>query len=77
MELPATNIVNLSLSFANQMFNVRLYANNVTDDDTPSAIGYGTDWNQAINGSIDNLYIVPRRPREIGLRVQVNFGQQR
>ena len=75
MELPATNILNLSLSFVNDMFNVRLYANNLTDDDTPSAIGYNNDWNQAVNGSIENLYIVPRRPREIGLRVQVNFGQ--
>ena len=75
MELPATNILNLSLSFVNEMFNVRLYANNITDDDTPSAIGNATDWNQAVNGAVDNLYIVPRRPREVGLRVQVSFGQ--
>jgi len=73
MKLPDTDIINLSLAFSNEMFNVRLYANNVTDDDTPSAVGYGADWNQAVNGSIDNLYIVPRRPREIGVRLQVDF----
>lgn len=75
MKLPNTDILNLSLSFTNEMFNVRLYANNLTDDDTPTAVGYATDWNQAINGSIDNLYILGRRPREIGLRLQANFGK--
>jgi hypothetical protein len=52
---------------------VRAYANNLTDDDTPAAIGYGADWNQAVNGSIDNLYILGRRPREFGVRLQVDF----
>jgi hypothetical protein len=73
MKMPDTDILNLSLSFSNEMFNVRLYANNLTDDDTPSAIGYGADWNQAVNGSIDNLYILGRRPREFGVRLQVDF----
>jgi len=73
MKMPDTDIVNLSLSFTNEMFNVRLYANNLTDDDTPAAIGYGADWNQAVNGSIDNLYILGRRPREFGVRLQVDF----
>ena len=73
MKMPDTDILNLSLSFSNEMFNVRLYANNLTDDDTPAAIGYGADWNQAVNGSIDNLYILGRRPREFGVRLQVDF----
>ncbi len=73
MKMPDTDILNLSLSFSNEMFNVRLYANNLTDDDTPQAIGNATDWNQAVNGSIDNLYILGRRPREFGLRVRVDF----
>ena len=73
MKMPDTDILNLSLSFSNEMFNVRLYANNLTDDDTPAAIGYGADWNQAVNGSIDNLYILGRRPKEYGVRLQVDF----
>jgi iron complex outermembrane receptor protein len=73
MKMPDTDILNLSLSFSNEMFDIRVYGNNLTDDDTPSAIGYAADWNQAVNGSIDNLYILGRRPREVGVRLQVDF----
>ena len=73
MKLPNTDIVNLSMTVQNDRLAFRLYANNLLDESVPSAVGYGTDWNQAINGSVDNLYIVPRRPKEIGVRIQVDF----
>lgn len=73
MKMPNTDIVNFSMTVQNERLALRLYANNLLGEDVPSAIGYGADWNQAINGSVDNLYIVPRRPKEIGIRVQVDF----
>jgi len=72
-ELPAFSTINAALSFRNPMFDIRLYVNNLTDEDTPQSLNYNLDGN--IGGGTRNFLIRPRLPREIGLRLTANFGQ--
>lgn len=72
LALPAMSIINLSLVFRNDNWNVRAFVNNATDDDTPSIVGTAADYNTAVNGSVDGFLITPRLPREFG--VTLNYG---
>ncbi len=71
-ELPSFTTVNASVSFRNDMFDIRVFVNNLTDEDTPQTLEFIADNNQP--GSPDNFIIRPRNPREVGLRVNVGFG---
>ena len=73
-KLPAFSTVNASVSFNNDTFDIRLYVNNLTDEDTPQTLGFVADNNQT--GSPDNFFLRPRLPREIGLRLNVGFGDR-
>ena len=73
-ELPAFTQVNASVAFRNEMFDIRLFVNNLTDEDTPQTLRFIADNNQV--GSPDNFAIRPRNPREVGLRVNVGFGDR-
>lgn len=74
LELPAFSTINASVSFSNPMFDIRLYVNNLTDEDTPQTLEFVADNNRP--GSPDNFLLRPRLPREIGLRVNVGFGDR-
>ncbi|MEM9208726.1 MAG: TonB-dependent receptor, partial [Pseudomonadota bacterium] len=73
LELPAFTQINASVSFRNELFDIRLFVNNLTDEDTPQTVEFIADNNQL--GSPDNFSIRPRNPREVGLRVNVGFGR--
>ena len=73
MELPAVDTVNISAAVMNQNFNIRVYGTNLLNEDTPGTITYGADFNQNVGGNIDNLLIIPRRPREFGVRLEASF----
>jgi outer membrane receptor protein involved in Fe transport len=69
--LPAYSILNGSLSFRNDNWNVTLYGNNLSDDDTPRQVEYGNDNN--IVPARNGFLIRPRLPREIGARLSFEF----
>ncbi len=73
-EISSFTTINASVAFRNEVFDVRLYVNNLTDEDTPQTVRFIADNNQV--GSPDNFAIRPRFPREVGLRVNVGFGQR-
>lgn len=73
MKLPSVDTVNISAAVMNETFNIRLYGNNLLDEDVPGTIDYGADFNLNVAGNIDNLLIIPRRPREFGVRLEANF----
>lgn len=68
---PDVHWVNLNVAFTREHFDVRFYVNNLTDDDSPINIQSGTDNNQ-IPGK-QNFNVVPRLPRETGVRLAYKF----
>ncbi|MGI9204775.1 MAG: TonB-dependent receptor [Woeseiaceae bacterium] len=73
-EISGFSLVNASVTFYDERWNIRLYGNNLTDEDTPQTIDYNTDNN--IGGNTRNFFIRPRIPREYGIRIGLAFGQE-
>ena len=71
MALPETQTLNASVNFRNENLDIRLYARNLTDDDTPRIVQSGTDFNQAPPNQ--NFQVLPRDPREIGVSLTYGF----
>lgn len=71
MKVGARDLINSSISATNDIWTVRLWVNNLTDDRTPQRVGLGTDYN--ISANTRNLIINPQKPREVGLGVTYAF----
>ena len=72
--LPATTIVNGSVSFRNDNWTVRLFGNNLTDDDTPTDVLFEPDNSFGVSGpGRQNFKVRPRLPREIGVQLNYQF----
>ncbi len=69
--LPETTIVNGSVSFRNDNWNITLFGNNLTDDDTPRDVAWANDNNGS--RARDGFSVRPRTPREIGARLSYQF----
>lgn len=69
--LPATTILNGSLTFRNENLTLSVFGNNLTDNETPRAVNMSSDNN--LSPSRDGFLISPRIPREIGLRMTYDF----
>ena len=69
--LPAYTIINGSVTLRNDNWNVALFGNNLTDDDTPRDVGFGNDNN--LRPPRDGFAVRPRLPREIGARLTYEF----
>jgi outer membrane receptor protein involved in Fe transport len=67
-----TETVNASINFRNDNWDFRLYARNLTDDDTPRIVSSGTDRNLSAAGA-QNFYLLPRDPKEIGASLSYRF----
>ena len=70
--------MNLSASMRNDNLTLRLFLNNITDEDYPLNIGTSNYYTQNPNPAIPpaqagSWNIVPRRPREAGLQVGYEF----
>ena len=72
MALPVTETLNASINFRNDNWDFRLYARNLTDDDTPRIVSSGTDRNHSAMGA-QNFYLLPRDPKEIGASLSYRF----
>jgi outer membrane receptor protein involved in Fe transport len=78
MQMPALTTINLSAIMRNEHLNIRLYANNITDEEDPANVQNGNyyypnaDPSQTINPS-GSWSLVPRRPREIGIIASYSF----
>ena len=74
MGLPATAIFNGSFALRNANWTIRLYGNNLTDDDTPRRIDFSNDNAIAPTGpGRRNFRIRPRIPREVGAQLSYQF----
>lgn len=74
MSLPATTSFNGSLSFRDDSWVIRLYGNNLGDEDTPRRIQYRNDNSIGVSGGgRQNFTIRARIPREIGFTVSYRF----
>ncbi len=69
--IPAYSIFNGSISFRNDNWDIMLYGNNLTDDDTPREVEFNNDNN--IVPARDGFFVRPRLPREIGARLSYQF----
>lgn len=69
--LDSRTILDASLSFYNDNWNITLFGNNLTDDDTPRNLQYLRDWN--FNDNILGFNIRPRTPAEYGIRLRYQF----
>ncbi|MCZ6774817.1 MAG: TonB-dependent receptor [Proteobacteria bacterium] len=72
MALPVTETLNASVNFRNNNWDFRLYARNLTDNDTPRIVQSGTDRNPTPAG-VQNFNVLPRDPREIGVSLSYGF----
>ena len=62
----------------NENLNIRLYANNVTDEDDPANVSTGNFYTPNANPAVGAVssgswVLVPRRPREIGIITSYSF----
>jgi iron complex outermembrane receptor protein len=80
LERSAVGTLNMSASMRNDHWNLRLFVNNVLDNDTPRAIDprardqYYADADPTVVPRQEAAWrIFPTRPREIGLQVNYNF----
>ena len=64
LALPVTQTLNASVNLRNDIWDLRLYGRNLTDNVTPSRVSEATDYNQRPNNS--NFWFIPRDPREFG-----------
>ncbi len=69
--LDSRTIVDASVSFFNDNWNITLFGNNLTDDDTPRNLQYLRDW--TFNQNILGFNVRPRTPMELGVRVRYQF----
>lgn len=70
--MPSRTIINGSVSFRNESWNLTLFGNNLTDDDTPlNSMEFANDFN--ITPATYNFNMRPRGPREIGARLSYQF----
>jgi iron complex outermembrane recepter protein len=67
MSLPARHIFNAGIELSDDKWQIRLYGNNLTDDDTPAIVRLEPDLNIAVDESESNFYVRPRTPREYGI----------
>lgn len=78
-ESPSVTTVNASFGIASDQWDVTLYVNNLTDDDTPLRFGFGTDYSITMDtlrlgpDFQSNYQITPRQERTIGLRASYRF----
>jgi hypothetical protein len=72
MALPVTETLNASINFRNDNWDFRLYARNLTDNDTPRIVQHGTDYNQGGMGA-KNFHLLPRDPKELGASLTYRF----
>jgi iron complex outermembrane recepter protein len=71
MTLPARHIFNASFELSDdEHWKVRLFGNNLTDDDTPASVRLEADLSLAIDESERNFYTRPRTPREYGIELE-------
>lgn len=78
IERAAVTTMNLSGLMRNDNFTIRLYVNNVTDEDEPLNLGFGNFYTNNANPTIDpsaaaGWNVTPRRPREIGVSLGYTF----
>ena len=73
LSLPATTQLNASVSFSDDNWELSLFGNNLTDEDTPRYLGYNGDRNINPNQSQWNYWLQLRIPREVGARLTYQF----
>jgi outer membrane receptor protein involved in Fe transport len=78
MEMPSLTTLNLSAIMRNEHLNIRLYANNITDEDDPANVSMGSYYSPNADPSqaairAGSWTLVPRRPREIGVIASYSF----
>ncbi len=77
-ERSALTTLNLSANMRNDNWTVRLYVNNVTDEDEPTNLRTGSFYtdnaNPTMNASqVGGWTVFSRRPREIGAQASFHF----
>ena len=77
-ERSALTTLNLSANLRNENWTVRLYVNNVTDEDEPTNLRIGSYYSDNANPTIapsqvGGWTLFSRRPRESGLQVSYHF----
>jgi outer membrane receptor protein involved in Fe transport len=77
-ERSALTIVNLSANLMNENWTVRLFVNNVTDEDEPTNLQVGGFYTDNANPTLPpsqtgGWSVFPRRPREAGLQLSYRF----
>lgn len=77
-EQPDATTFNLSATLRNDNLNLRLFINNITDEDTPQNINIGSIETQQDDPTLapvntGGFSVVPRRPREFGISATYNF----
>ena len=73
LSLPATTQVNGSVTFSDDNWEMILFGNNLTNEDTPRYLGYNGDRNITPNQSQWNYWLQLRIPRELGARLNYRF----
>ena len=73
MQLPATEDLNASLTFFNENWELILFGNNLTDENTPQDIWVDEDANISPLEDEQNYVLNLRLPREIGFRLNYQF----
>ena len=69
---PAATTFQGSINFSNENWDIILFGNNLGNEDSPRAIGFGRDANQGSRRP-RNFVVLPRIPREVGARLSYNF----
>jgi iron complex outermembrane receptor protein len=85
---PAANITNLRTGFENDFFRIELFGANITDDDTPVRLARLTDESLPTTApgttpagaavtvagiSRQSIAIAPRKERQVGVRIGIDF----
>ena len=70
--------MNLSALMRGDNLSVRLFINNLTDNDEPLNLGFGNYYTDNANPTLNpasaaGWTVTPRRPREIGLSLSYSF----
>lgn len=74
MYLPATTTINAGVTLRDDNWTIRLYGNNLNDEDTPRQVGYANDGSFGVSGpGRRNFRLRPRLPTEIGLQLSYDF----
>lgn len=78
IERAAVTTMNLSALMRNDSLAIRLYVNNLTDNDEPLNLGFGNFYTDNANPTINpasaaGWIVTPQRPREIGVSLSYTF----